>query len=186
MRYMALQTGTAALTTTGCRRAIPASFDGIGSARRSTTALVFILSDNLLGFVTVHWLKVGYGWIIQKTTAAGRPRGCHDIATWRVVLSDRIGNRGIDMSKTHLRIIHCSSNPRPKTISKLHGRSFTPRVINGHDRPATNLCECSWTLTLRLVELGLLISDGNYRWFLLAGQAFTPDPASISRRIGPG
>jgi hypothetical protein len=25
------------------------------------------LSDNLLGFVTVHWLKAGYGRIIQKT-----------------------------------------------------------------------------------------------------------------------
>jgi hypothetical protein len=179
---MALQTRTAALTTTGYRHAIPASLDAIGSARRSTTALVYILSDNLLGFLTVHWLKVGYGWIIQKTAASGRPRGCHDIATWHVVLSDRIGNRGIDMSKTPLRIIHCSSNPRPKTISKLHRKSFTLRVVNGRDRPATNLFECSWTLAFRLIELGLLISDRNYRSFLLAGQAFAAPP---SRRIDP-
>jgi hypothetical protein len=90
------------------------------------------------------------------------------------------------MSKTHLRIIHCSSNPRLRTISKLHGRSFTPRVINGRDRPATNLCECSWTLAFHLIELGLLISDRNYRWFLLAVEAFTADPAPLSPRIGPG
>jgi hypothetical protein len=135
------------------------------------------LSDNLLGFITVHWLKAGYSRIIQKTRGtAGRSRGHHDIAIWLVALSDRIGNRGFDMSKTHLRIIHCSSIPRP---SKLHGRSFTPRVINGRDRPATNLFECSWTLAFRLIELGLLISDRNYRWFLLA------DQASPSRRIGP-
>jgi hypothetical protein len=141
------------------------------------------LSDNLLGFITVHWLKAGYGRIIQKTRgAAGQTRGRYDIAIWLVALSDRIGNRGFDMSKTHLRIIHCSSIPRP---SKLHRRSFTPRVINGRDRPATNLCECSWTLAFQLIELGLLISDRNYRWFLLAGQAFTADQASPSRRIGP-
>jgi hypothetical protein len=183
MRYTALQTRTATLTTTGCRRAIPASLDGIGSARRSTTALAFILSDNLQGFVTVHWLKAGYSRIIQKTRGtAGRSRGHHDIAIWLVALSDRIGNRGFDMSKTHLRIIQCSSSPR---LSKLHRRSFTPRVINGRDRPATNLCECSWTLAFHLIELGLLISDRNYRWFLLAGQAFTADQASPSRRIGP-
>ena len=90
------------------------------------------------------------------------------------------------MSKTHLRIIHCSSVPRLKTVSKLHGKSFNLRVINGRDRPATNLCECSWTLAFRLIELGLLISDRNYRWFLLVGQAFTADPASPSLRVGPG
>jgi hypothetical protein len=139
------------------------------------------LSDNLLGFVTVHWLKAGYGWIIQKTRGASvRTRRRHDIAIWLVALSDRIANRGLDMSKTYLRIIHCSSVPRPKTTSKRHGGSFTPRVINGRDRPATNLCECSWTLAFRLIELSLLISDQNYRWFLLAGQTLTTDPASLS------
>ena len=145
------------------------------------------LNDNLLVFVTVYWLKAAYGRIIQKTrAAAGGIHGRYDVAIWLVTPSVRIGHRGFDMSKTHLKIIHCSSNPRLQTISKLHGRSFTPRVINGRDRPATNLCECSWTLAFCLIELGLLISDWNYRGFLLTSQAFAADPTSPSRRIGPG
>jgi len=44
-------------------------------------------SDNLPGFVTVHWLKAGYGRIIQKTRAAtGGTHGRHDIDMWLSLL----------------------------------------------------------------------------------------------------
>ena len=46
------------------------------------------LSDDLPGFVTVHWLKTGYGRIIQTTRGAGRrTRGREDIANGSSIFS---------------------------------------------------------------------------------------------------
>jgi len=85
------------------------------------------------------------------------------------------------MSKPHLTLIHCSSINRTHKRSKPHGA----RVIDGLDRSATDLGECSGILAFRLIELGLLISDRSYAAFLQASVAFISGTASGSRRIDP-
>ena len=89
------------------------------------------------------------------------------------------------MSKPHLTLIHCSSINRTHKRSKPHGGGFLPRVIDGLDRSATDLGECSGILAFRLIELGLLISDRSYAAFLQASVAFISGTASGSRRIDP-
>src|SRR5216684_3055691 len=84
------------------------------------------------------------------------------IAVWSTT------NLGIDMSKPRLRLIHCSNGVRPRAKHRQHGRSFRPLVIHGGARARSVPRESSWEAALKLIDLGFLISHGNYLVFLQA------------------
>jgi hypothetical protein len=77
-------------------------------------------------------------------------------------------NLEIDMSKPRLLLIHCSNGVRPGAKHRQRGRSFRPLVIHGGARARSVPRESSWEAALELINLGFLISHGNYLAFLQA------------------
>jgi hypothetical protein len=77
-------------------------------------------------------------------------------------------NLEIDMSKPRLVLIHCSNAVRPKAKHRQHGSSFRPLIIHGGARARPVPTKSSWEASGELVDLGFLISHGNYLAFLLA------------------
>jgi hypothetical protein len=80
-------------------------------------------------------------------------------------------NLEIDMSKTRLLLIHCSNGIRPGAKHRQRGRSFRPLVIQGGAQARFVPRESSWEAALELINLGFLISHGNYLTFLQASKA---------------
>jgi hypothetical protein len=80
-------------------------------------------------------------------------------------------NLEIDMSKTRLLLIHCSNGIRPGAKHRQRGRSFRPLVIQGGAQARSVPRESSWEAALELINLGFLISHGNYLTFLQASKA---------------
>jgi hypothetical protein len=78
-------------------------------------------------------------------------------------------NLEIDMSKPRLLLIHCSNGVRPGAKHPQRGRGFRPLVIHGRARARSVPRESSWEAALELINLGFLISHGNYLAFLQAG-----------------
>jgi hypothetical protein len=72
------------------------------------------------------------------------------------------------MSKPRLRLIHCSDGIGPEAKHRQHGRSFRPTVIHGGARATSVPRESPWQAALELIDLGFLISHGNYLAFLQA------------------
>jgi len=72
------------------------------------------------------------------------------------------------MSKPRLLLIHCSNGVRPAAKHRQHGRSFRPLVIHGGARARSVPRENSWEAALELINLGFLVSHGNYLAFLQA------------------
>jgi hypothetical protein len=70
----------------------------------------------------------------------------------------------IDMPKPRLVLIHCSNGIRPGAKPREHGRSFL--VIHGGARARSAPKKSSWEAALELIDLGFLISHGNYLSFL--------------------
>ena len=77
-------------------------------------------------------------------------------------------NLEMDMSKPRLLLIHCSNGVRPGAKHRQRGRSFRPLVIHGGARARSVPRENSWEAALELINLGFLISHGNYLAFLQA------------------
>jgi hypothetical protein len=77
-------------------------------------------------------------------------------------------NLEIDMSKPRLLLIHCSNGVRPAAKHRQRGHSFRPLVIHGGARARSVPRESSWEAALELINLGFLISHGNYLAFLQA------------------
>jgi hypothetical protein len=71
------------------------------------------------------------------------------------------------MSKPCLLLIHCWNGIRPGA-KRQRGRSFRLLVIHGNRRSRSASRESSWEAALELINLGLLISHGNYLAFLQA------------------
>src|ERR1700724_2720138 len=84
---------------------------------------------------------------------------CLTIAVWSTT------NLEIDMSKPRLLLIHCSNGVR---ADRQRGRSFRPLVIHGGARARSVPRESSWEAALELINLGFLVSHGNYLAFLQA------------------
>jgi hypothetical protein len=72
------------------------------------------------------------------------------------------------MSKPRLRLIHCSNDIRRGAKHRQRGRSFRPLVIHGGARARSAQRESSWEAAFELINLGFLISHGNYLAFLHA------------------
>ena len=72
------------------------------------------------------------------------------------------------MSKPRLLLIHCSNGIRPRTKHRQRGHSFRPLVIHGGARARSAPRESSWEAALELINLGLLVSHGNYLALLQA------------------
>jgi hypothetical protein len=87
------------------------------------------------------------------------------IAYLRIAVSSTT-NLEIDMSKPRLLLVRCSNGIRP--AAKQRGRSFRPVVIHGGARARSAPRESSWEAALELINLGFLISRGNYLAFLQA------------------
>ena len=77
-------------------------------------------------------------------------------------------NLEIDMSKSRLLLIHCSNGVLPAAKHRQRGRGFRPLVIHGGARARSVPRESSWEAALELINLGFLISHGNYLAFLQA------------------
>ncbi len=72
------------------------------------------------------------------------------------------------MSKPRLLLIHCSDGIRPGAKHRQRGRSFRPSVIHGGARARSAPRQSSWEAALELINVGTLISHGNYLAFLQA------------------
>jgi hypothetical protein len=72
------------------------------------------------------------------------------------------------MSKPRLLLIHCSNGIRPGATHRERSCSFRPLVIHGGTRARSAQRESSWEAALELINLGFLISHGNYLAFLQA------------------
>jgi hypothetical protein len=86
------------------------------------------------------------------------------IACLTIVVSPTT-NLEIDMSKPRLLLIHCSNGVRPEAKHRQRGRSFRPLVIHVGARARSVPRQSSWEAALELINLGLLISHGNYLAF---------------------
>jgi hypothetical protein len=75
------------------------------------------------------------------------------------------------MSKPHLLLIHCSNGIRPESKHRQRGRRFRPLVIHGGARVRSAARESSWEAAFELINLGFVVSHGNYRAFLQASIA---------------
>jgi hypothetical protein len=73
-------------------------------------------------------------------------------------------NLEIDMSKPRLVLIHCANGIRPGAKPREHGRGFL--VIHGGARARSVPKKTSWEVGLELIDLGFLVSHGNYLAFL--------------------
>jgi hypothetical protein len=63
------------------------------------------------------------------------------------------------MSKPRLQLVHCSNGIQPEAKHRQRGRGFRPLVLHGGGRP---LRESAWEAAFELINLGFLISHGNY------------------------
>jgi hypothetical protein len=88
--------------------------------------------------------------------------------TCLTIAASSTANLEIDMSKPRLLLIHCSNGVRPGAKHRPRGRSFRPLVIHGGARARSVPRENSWEAALELINLGFLISHGNYLAFLQA------------------
>ena len=64
--------------------------------------------------------------------------------------------------------VHARNGVRPGAKHRQRGRSFRPLVIHGGARARSVPRESSWEAALELINLGFLISQGNYLAFLQA------------------
>src|SRR6267154_485230 len=77
-------------------------------------------------------------------------------------------NLEIDMSKPRILLMHCSIGLRPGAKHPQSGRGFRPLFIHVRASSRSVPRESSWEAALELINLGFLISHGNYLVFLQA------------------
>jgi hypothetical protein len=74
----------------------------------------------------------------------------------------------INMSKPHLRVIHCSDGIPAGAKGRQRGHSFRPLVIRGGARAKSVPRQSSWEAALELIDLGFLVSHASYLAFMQA------------------